>query len=139
MANILELLVQKFKFLQASQEFDKEALVEAHEKTYNGICQMESMEGYTIVGITMRKPSKHWWPSVPLEGLWPIRARELQIDKHHKGRVLFGTLCADAHRMVGIMTILEDQYGDALRLATYNASLPKMQTKCPRKLLLANH
>ncbi|XP_057849630.2 methyltransferase FGSG_00040 [Cryptomeria japonica] len=127
-------MVDKFKEFQASQEFDKEALIEAHEKTYKGMRQIESMRGCNITGFTMRKPSEHWRPSVPLKGLLPIRARELQIDKDHQGRVLFGTLCTDAHRMLGIMTILEDQYGDAVRLAIYNISPSTMETESPRKL-----
>ncbi|GLJ21779.1 hypothetical protein SUGI_0406510 [Cryptomeria japonica] len=130
MANIAELLVGKCKELQASFEFDKEALIAAQEKTYNDVRQMR---GYTQVGFTMRKPSEQLRLSVPLKGLRTIPARELQIDKHHKGRVLFGTLCADAHRMVGIMTVLEDQYGDAVRLAIYNASLPTVEIEAPRK------
>ncbi|GLJ15289.1 hypothetical protein SUGI_0250620 [Cryptomeria japonica] len=36
--------------------------------------------------------------------------------------------------MLGIMTILEDQYGDAIRLAIYNISPSTMETKSPRKL-----
>ncbi|XP_059075194.1 uncharacterized protein LOC131875174 [Cryptomeria japonica] len=133
MANVLDILVEKFKEFQASQEFSKEALTEAHEKTSKGMQEMESMRGY-ITGVTMRKPSEHWRPSVPLKGLRPIRARELQIDKHHQGRVLFGTLCVDSYRMVGIMTILEDQFGDAIRLAIYNTSLSTMETEGARKL-----
>ncbi|GLJ21784.1 hypothetical protein SUGI_0406640 [Cryptomeria japonica] len=122
MADFVEQLVENFKVFQASHEFDKETLVEAHEKTYNGIRQTESIPGYTRMGFSMRKQSEHWRPSVPLKGLRPIRARELEIDKYHKGRVLFGTLCVDAFMMLGTMTLLEDQFGDAVRLAIYNTS-----------------
>ncbi|GLJ21778.1 hypothetical protein SUGI_0406500 [Cryptomeria japonica] len=121
MANFSELLAEKLKELQASQDFDKEALLEAHEKYLKLLRQMESTQGHRA-GYTVRKPSEQWRPSVPLNGLRPIRARELQIDKHHNDSVLFGTLCADALRMAGIMTILEDQFGDAVRLAIYNTS-----------------
>ncbi|GLJ21787.1 hypothetical protein SUGI_0406720 [Cryptomeria japonica] len=120
--DMLAVLVEKFKECKASEEFDKEGLLEAHEKSFKEMRQMESMRGCNTMGFTIRKPSEHWRPSVPLKGLRPIRARELQIDKHHKGSVVIGTLCADPLRMVAIMTILEDQYGDAVRLAICNTS-----------------
>ncbi|GLJ21789.1 hypothetical protein SUGI_0406740 [Cryptomeria japonica] len=120
--DMLAVLVEKFKEIKASQEFDKEALLEAHEKSLKVFRQMESMRWCNTMEFTIRKPSEQWRPSVALKGLRPIRARELQIDKCHRDSVLFGTLCTDPLRMVAIMTILEDQYGDAVRLAIYNTS-----------------
>ena len=41
--DMLAMLVGKFKELKASQEFDKEALLEAHENSFKEMRQMESM------------------------------------------------------------------------------------------------
>lgn len=125
MANFAELLVEKLEEFQASLEFDKEALLEAHEKYLKATQQMESlsMKGHYEMEFTVKNPSsEHWRPSAALKALQPIRVREPQVDKHHNDRVLFGTLCAVRLRMVGILTILEGRFGDAVRLAIYNTS-----------------
>ncbi|KAH9302114.1 hypothetical protein KI387_013697 [Taxus chinensis] len=77
---------------------------------------MESFEGHR------GGSSQDWlcWPSVLLAGLRPIRVRNLQVGQRHQGCVLFGTLCADALRVPAIVTILEDQFGDAIRVAIHN-------------------
>ncbi|KAH9302110.1 hypothetical protein KI387_013693, partial [Taxus chinensis] len=120
MGSYLDELGEMFKDLQASEEFDKQCLLQAQERFYNSMQDKESEPALFTLRASLPVERR---PAVPLAGLRPIRAKDLGIGKRHHGRVLFGTLCADAHKIVDIMTVLEDEYGDGVRLAVCNPSL----------------
>jgi hypothetical protein len=61
-------------------------------------------------------------PPAPLGNLKAVRVSELQLNRQHYGRVLYGTLCAEAFKMTAVMTLLEEpSSGFVMKLAIYNA------------------
>lgn len=61
-------------------------------------------------------------PPAPLGCLRSIRVSELHLDRQHYGRVLYGSLCAEAFKMTAVMTVLEEpSTGHVMKLAIYNA------------------
>ncbi|KAG6542139.1 hypothetical protein Mapa_016491 [Marchantia paleacea] len=61
-------------------------------------------------------------PPAPLGTLRPIKLSELQLDRQHYGRVLYGTFCVKAFKMTAVLTLLEEaNTGRVVKLAIYNA------------------
>ncbi|GLJ21794.1 hypothetical protein SUGI_0406800 [Cryptomeria japonica] len=123
-------LQERWKVLQASQDFDKQGLVEWHTRNYQWIKYIESRSPTVIRTASI---SENQIPCVE-ENLQEIPAKKLQIGHHHEGRVLFGTLCAEAHRMVAITTVLEDDCGNVVQITIYNVPISIWRTADVRKL-----
>jgi len=100
-----------------SERFDKQALLQIHDSS----CQRLATSVQTSLSSTDPVGSSAAASSVSLERLEPISLTELQVGQVHRGRVLYGTLCAESFRMSAIMTVLEDNNGFAAKLAIYNA------------------
>lgn len=106
-----------------SQRFDKRLLLQIHDdfdrepREAEGKCNFEIRSSFT-------DPSDSGGAacSVPLEKLNPISFNKLKFGKVHSDRVVYGMLCAEAKRICGIMTLLEDDNGLAVRLAIYNSA-----------------
>ncbi|GLJ25770.1 hypothetical protein SUGI_0493330 [Cryptomeria japonica] len=98
--------------------FDKEALIHQHETAANQArLAANFFTSYMSIADPVSRPGA---PSVPLQGLRSIRLRQLNVGRSHRGRVLFGTLCVDPFKRVGVMTVLQDDQGLAIRVAVYN-------------------
>ena len=47
--------------------------------------------------------------SLPLSSLSPLRLVDLEVDKTHRGRVVFGRIVTDVMEFASIMVLIEDQ------------------------------
>ncbi|GLJ25760.1 hypothetical protein SUGI_0493200 [Cryptomeria japonica] len=104
----------------ASEMFDKEALIRQHETSARSHAHLQAgniSTSYMSIADPISRPGA---PSVSLQGLRLIRLRELNLGRTHRGRVLFGTLCVEPFKTVGVMTVLQDDQGLAIRVAVYN-------------------
>jgi hypothetical protein len=108
---------------EASERFDKRALLQCHDKFARQLRE-SAAKGSLEIRSSVSDPSSIGGGacSVPLEKLHPISFNELEVGEVHRGRVVYGTLCAEAIRICSIMTLLEDDNGLAVRLAIYNAT-----------------
>lgn len=111
-----QLMAQFSSAKYASEKFDKKTLLQLHEFA------RQRVGAGTNFQLRLSGSSGGAACSVPLERLIPISLNELKVGEVQKGRVVYGTLCAEAFRISGIMTVLEDDKGLAVRLAIYNAS-----------------
>ncbi|KAH7316008.1 hypothetical protein KP509_21G074400 [Ceratopteris richardii] len=103
--------------------FNKQALVSNHERLARKVkeqgrkvCDSENF----AVSIFSNDALLDRQVPVPIEDLDPILINELQVDFHHRGRVLYGKLCSEPVRMASVLTVLEDETGDAILLSVYN-------------------
>ncbi|KAH9311047.1 hypothetical protein KI387_026082 [Taxus chinensis] len=102
----------------ASERFDKRALVQLHEMFARSHANVGAEPGVALC-MSVAEPSA---PSVALRGLRSIRVRDLRVGRTHRGRVLYGTLCVNPFKISGVMTLLEDDHGFAVRVAIYNVA-----------------
>ncbi|GLJ25756.1 hypothetical protein SUGI_0493140 [Cryptomeria japonica] len=101
--------MSRLRAAEASEIFNKETLVQQHETAARSHVHLQAGSPFTSVAD-------------PVPRLRPIRLRELNVGRTHLGRVLFGTLCVDPFKNVGIMTVLQDDQGLAIRVAVYNVA-----------------
>ncbi|QSZ28627.1 hypothetical protein DSL72_003126 [Monilinia vaccinii-corymbosi] len=67
-------------------------------------------------------------PSItPLEDLTPIHIKDLRLETHHRGRYLLVRALTPAHRITGIIAIVEDENADALPLQIYQQPDEKLR------------
>ncbi|GLJ21791.1 hypothetical protein SUGI_0406760 [Cryptomeria japonica] len=123
-------LQERWEGLKASQDFDKQGLVAWHTRNYQWVKYIESRSPAVIRTTSIHE---NQIPCVE-QSLQQITAKKFQIGHHHEGRVLFGTLCAEAHRIVVITTVLEDDCGNGVQIAIYNVPLSIWRTTDVRKL-----
>lgn len=130
MKNLEILKKQVLLVHDASQRFDKRALLQIHDDLARQRREIAAKCNFEIRSSFL-DPSGSGGAacSVPPEKLNPISFNELKIGEVHLGRVVYGTLCADAYRISGIMTLLEDDNGLAVRLAIYNAATSQEDIK----------
>eukprot|EP00887_Chlorella_sp_A99_P002594 scaffold6.g2594.t1 len=109
-----------------SQCFDKAALVEGQRVARR---EMEEMEELQRSGrlFHMRTTTSGGAPpgagaSPALGALRPVRVRELELGRVHRGRVLAGRVCGPAVKMTAVQLVLESEAepGTAVKLSIYN-------------------
>lgn len=117
--------LQKKALQDASERFEKQTLLQLHDLLARQVRKAESRYNSVLPSFSSdprASGSGGAASSVPYERLNPIPFTELQAGEVHRGRVVYGTLCAEAYRMCAITTLLEDDNGLAVRLAIYNAA-----------------
>eukprot|EP01018_Ginkgo_biloba_P013722 Gb_24395 [translate_table: standard] len=118
--NFGEVLSERWEAIRASETFDRSGLVKHHIRSYQEF-QSSLRSDLFSLKTSVTEPSS---PStVPLEGLREIQLPDLRVGEIHTGRVVYGTLCVDAFKVVGIYSVMEDEYGRAVRLSIYNVAL----------------
>lgn len=117
-----QLLEQRSAVKHASERFDKRALLQLHDDFGREL--RSSAEGTVQIRSSVTDPISSGGAacSAPLEKLNPISFDELKVGEVHRGRVVYGMLCADAHKICSIVTLLEDNNGLAVRLEIYNVA-----------------
>ncbi|KAJ7536322.1 hypothetical protein O6H91_12G064600 [Diphasiastrum complanatum] len=115
---------------KASEAFDKATLVDAHNLMMRQAAEMQQMNLYRLQPAIVEADEA----SVGLAGLASIRIEELKLGVHHRGRVLYGTLCVDAFKVTGVISLLEDDRGKAVRLLVYNAAVSSSSAQAVRRL-----
>ncbi|GLJ25761.1 hypothetical protein SUGI_0493210 [Cryptomeria japonica] len=103
--------------------FHKGTLVHLHEtaaRTHSHLRSGRAAGRLLTSSLSVAEPNASL-ATVALQGLTPIRLRELKVGHTHHGRVLFGTLCVNPFKINGIMTVLEDDQGLAVRVGIYNS------------------
>jgi len=115
---------------EASERFDKRALLQCHDKFARQLRE-SAAEGSLEIRSSVTDPCNSGGAacSVPLEKLHPISFNELKVGEVHRGRVVYGTLCADANKICSMVTLLEDDNGLAVRLEIYNAAPSQAEIK----------
>lgn len=122
MENLNQLMAGPFSSAKdASEKFDKKTLLQLHEFGRQQRVRVGAGSNFQLQ-TSGSSSGGGAACSVPLERLIPISFKELKVGAVHKGRVVYGTLCAEAFRISGIMTVLEDDKGLAVRLSIYNAA-----------------
>ncbi|KAI5071599.1 hypothetical protein GOP47_0013850 [Adiantum capillus-veneris] len=97
----------------------KDNLVRAHDQLLahlKPVNNLREISAPIVIGASEAATS-----SRPLRGLRPIHIRNLQVNCHHQGRVLYGELCVEPLKMVAVQTIVLDEAGHAAKLSVYNA------------------
>eukprot|EP01018_Ginkgo_biloba_P013723 Gb_24396 [translate_table: standard] len=118
--NFGEVMSEKWEAIRASETFDRSGLVKHHIRSYQEF-QSSLPSDLFFLKTSVTEPSS---PStVPLERLREIQLPDLRVGEIHKGRVVYGTLCVDAFKIVGIYSVMEDENGRAVKLSIYNVAL----------------
>ncbi|GLJ25771.1 hypothetical protein SUGI_0493340 [Cryptomeria japonica] len=103
--------------------FHKGTLVHLHEtaaRTHGHLRSGRAAGRLLTSSLSIAEPNASL-ATVAVQGLTPIRLRELKVGHTHHGRVLFGTLCVNPFKINAIMTVLEDDQGLAVRVGIYNS------------------
>jgi tetratricopeptide (TPR) repeat protein len=83
--------------------------------------QTNDQKGLSTIRQTMIPPIEHGIAS-PIEKLKPITLREIarRVNYIHEDRVLFATTVCDPDRIVGTVSLVEDDNGDCMTVGLYN-------------------
>lgn len=132
MAQMMQMLQENPELAQMAQSMglgnragggrkSKKELVKQQEKKRREVMESAKSDMH-IANMTnsMNVKPSHLTPG-SLDSLAPIRIHELQINTTHRGRYLRGTLLSVPVPFTSVICLIEDDFGEALIVAFYNA------------------
>ena len=91
-----------------------ELLQRAHRKALQDTAGMTTV--FTTTNNHDTKPAADFPTPPPLTALTPIAVASLTPGTTHRGRILRGTLAADAYAFNAVQTLLEDEHGGIVKV-----------------------
>merc|ERR1711871_1632236 len=105
-----------------SLHFNKQALVDMHERALDGVeaanrCDFQISGTYpSLMPSNLKAECQKELLACRISDLPPF------LGRHAHGRILMGTLCSRPSLMMSLMTVMEDDHGDAVSIALYNVA-----------------